>query len=106
MSNITDIVPQPDHVGDTCALIDRELSAACDAIAGALTRSLSAVNHNDNHTPDEFWSRLDKKGVSIAQALAAFKAILTTYAPELITPAIATAGQGLTPHGDGTVTKA
>lgn len=51
MNNITDIVPQSDHVGDTCALMDRELSAACDAIAGALTRSLIAVNRNDNHTP-------------------------------------------------------
>lgn len=101
---LLNITPPTDHVADTCALVDAQFRAALTAIASALDTSIKAVKNNDNHTNAESWARAGTKGVTVLQEMAAWRAILQAKAPDLLNDRINNAGQGLTPHPDGTVT--
>ena len=104
MSSLIDIYPAPDHVADTCAVVDAKFRQVLTTIAAALEDGIRAVKDNDNHTAAEFWERVHIKGTTVLGEMAYWHGILQAKAPELLTDRITAAGSGLTAHQDGTVT--
>lgn len=87
---------ETDPVGDTIERLNIVQNATLNELAKSLEHVIGEVKANPHHTRAEFYDRIGSQGGHVLAFMAAARALLTTYAPELVSETIRTAGDGLT----------
>lgn len=95
-------IPEPSAVSVACA----NVKGIYRQMAGYMAQQLNEIvkQLSDPAVAAEFWSLQGVNGVSQLTAFAIARNLVTSIAPDLVSPELAAAGSTLVTHQDGTVT--
>jgi hypothetical protein len=98
----------PIAISTPVELAGTQLLASFDSVGGriqgALTSAIAAASGTADYTAQEFWSAQGTNGAAVLNVFSTLAKVLGSVYPELMAPEIASAGDNLIVHPDGTVT--